>query len=103
MILINITKVYCRGRIENTASHTITGILKYHTHECVSFALQMSELVLTETFRDMMLLAASPHVPEGGKINERELQKLGTIDVLLMEQQSSRGILVMSQGRQATI
>lgn len=69
----------------------------------MSFALQMSELVSTEAFREMMLLAAFPHVLEGGKINERMLQKLGTIDVLLMEQQSSRGILVMSQGRQATI
>jgi len=69
----------------------------------MSLPLQLSELVSTEVFRDMMLLAASPQVLAKGKINERMLQKLGTIDVLLMEQQSSRGILVMSQGRQATI
>lgn len=68
----------------------------------MSFTLQMSELVSTETFRDMMLLA-SPRVLGGGKINERMLQKLGTIDVLLMEQQSSRGILIVSQGKKATI
>lgn len=69
----------------------------------MSFALQMSELVSTEAFRDMMLLAASPHVLEGGKINERMLQKLGTTDVLLMEEHNSRGILVVSQGTQTTV
>lgn len=30
----------------------------------------MSELVSTEAIRDMMVLAASPHVLEGEKINE---------------------------------
>lgn len=101
--LLILQKPIVGRRTENTASHTVPGILKYYTHECVSFALQMSELVSTEAFRDMMLLAASPHVLEGRKINERKLQKLGTIDVLLMEQQSSRGILVVCQGKQVTI
>lgn len=36
----------------------------------MSFALQMSGPVSTEAIRDMMLLAASPHVLEGEKINE---------------------------------
>lgn len=70
-------------------------------HEHTSFALQTSELLSAEGFRDMMLLAASPRVLEGGKISERMLQKLGAIEVLL----TNRGVEapLMSSGNKATI
>lgn len=81
--------------MENTTSHKIAGILRY-THECMSITLKTSELVSTGGFRDIMLLAASPQVLEGGRINARMLQKLGTSDVHTTDGNSSRGALVMS-------
>lgn len=67
----------------------------------MSITLQTSELVSTGGFRDIMLLAASPQVFEGGRINERMLQKLGTSDVHAADG-NSRGALGMSLGRKVT-